>query len=230
MKAQLLGALDEGRAREKEFEALVVDQPANADGRWNPKDHLAHLSWHRMRSAQLLDAVRTGGEPPASNPAGDVAQNAIIYAEIKDRPAAEVRAEAAMSWAALLQAIDSSSEEDLAKPHPDRPVSQVWEAVPGSVGHTATHIWSCYLDAGDENRAMEVARWGFDLEGRFFTKPEQLADARYNLACLYARLGQADRALPLLRQSFEANPDLAAWAREDADLDRIREELGPILL
>jgi tetratricopeptide (TPR) repeat protein len=230
MKEKLLRAVDEGRERESELAALVVDEPPNPDGRWNAKDNLAHLSWWRWRSARTLDSVRTGGEPPPPVPDDDGVQNAIIYAEVKDRPAAEVKADAAESWTALRKAVEASSEEDLAKPHPGQSESQVWEAVPGAVGHAGTHLWSFYLDAGEENRATAVARWGFDLEGSFFTRPEQLADSRYNLACFYARLGKADEALPLLRQSFEAKPELVAWAHKDRDLDRIREELAPILL
>jgi len=230
MKEKLLRAVDEGREREAKLGAFVVDEPADPDGRWKVKDHLAHLSWYRWRSAQTLDAVRTGGELPAVIPDDDGVQNAIIYAEVKDRPAADVKADAAESWTSLRKAVEASSDEDLAKPHPLRPESQVWEAVPGAVGHAGTHVWSCYLDAGEEDRAEAVARWVSDLEGRFFTTPEQLADSRYNLACFYARTGRADEALPLLRQSFEAKPELVAWARKDQDLDQIREELAPILL
>lgn len=73
---------------------------------------------------------------------------------------------------------------------------------------------------------MDVAQWSADVEGRFFTTPEKLADSRYNLSCVYARLGKADMALPLLRESFAAKPELLVWARKDADLDRIREDPG----
>ena len=230
MKGKLLRAIDEAREREAELEAFVVDEPANPDGRWNAKDHLAHTSWWRWRSARTLDATRTGGELPPPVPDDDGVQNAIIYAEVKDLSAAAVKADAAESWTALRKAVEASSVEDLAKPHPRQPESQVWEAVPGAVGHAGTHVWSWHLDLGDENRAMTVARWASDVEGSFFTKPEQLAESRYNLACVYARLGNADEALPLLRQSFEAKPELMAWARKDRDLDPIREELAPILL
>ncbi len=230
MKEKLLRAVDQGREREAGLEAFVVDEPANPDGRWNAKDHLAHLSWYRWRNAGTLDAVRTGGELPPPVPEDDGVQNAIIYAEVKDRPAAEVKADAAESWTALRKAVEASSEEDLAKPHPRQPQSGVWEAVPADVGHAGVHVWSWYLDVGDENRALAVAMWASDLEGSFFNKPEQLADSRYNLACLYARLGKPDEALPLLRKSFEAKPELVAWARKDRDLDPIREALAPILL
>ena len=230
MKAKLLRAIDEGRAREAELEALVVDQPANPDGRWNAKDHLAHLAWWRRRSAQTMDAIRTGSELPAPTPdTGDI-QNAIIYAEVKDLSAAQVKQDAHESWDAVRRVIEESSEEDLARHHPTQPERQVWETVPGDVGHSSVHVWSWLLDVGEEKRAIEVARWGAEVEGRFFSTPDKLAESRYNLACVFARLGRADEALPLLRQSFEAKPDLVDWARKDHDLDPIREELAPILL
>ena len=224
MKEKLLRAVDDGRAHESELAALAVDVPANRDRSWNAKDHLAHVSWWRRRTVQTLDAVRTGGELPPAVPDDDNVQNAIIYAEIRDRSAADVKAEATGSWTALRKAIEESSEEDLTKQHPRQPQSQVWEAVPGAIGHAGTHVWSWYLDIGEEARAMAAARWSAEVEGRFFTRPEQLAVSRYNLACVYGRLGRAQDALPLLRESFAARPDLIALARKDTDLDRIRED------
>jgi len=229
VKEELLRAVDEGREREAELEALVTDEPADTQRIWTVKDHLAHVSWWRSRDAQILDAIRTGGElPPPTVDQGEK-QNAIIYAEVKDRPAAQVIAEARESWAGLRRALADSTEDDLKKPQPRGRGAELWELIPGTIGHTATHLWTCVLDAGDEERAMEIARWGAGMEARFFSTPEKLADSRYNLACVYARLGRADEAIPLLRESFAANPELAAWARKDADLDPIREELAPIL-
>jgi DinB superfamily len=224
VKEDLLKAVDDGRELETELEAFVVDEPAKPDGTWTAKDHLAHVSWWRMRTVQTLDAVRTGAELPPPVPDDDGVQNAIIYGEVKDLPAADVKAEATRSWTALRKAIEASSEDDLAKQHPRQTESQVWEAVPGAVGHAATHVMSWHFDVGDEKRAMAAARWGSQLEGRFFTKPEQLADSRYNLACAYARLGNAAEAVPLLQKSFAANPELRAWAHKDHDLDSIRED------
>lgn len=224
MKAKLLRAIEEGQEREAELAELVVDEPPHADDTWSAKDHLAHVAWWRRRSAGTLEALRTGGELPPPVPEDDGVQNAIIYAEVKDLPAVEVKAAAHESWAALRKAVEESSEDDLVRPHPRRPESQVWELVPGAVGHAGTHVWSRLLDIGEQTRAMEVARWGADLEERFFTTPQQLAESRYNLACVYARLGRAKDALPLLQASFEAQPDLAGWARKDKDLDPIRND------
>ena len=50
------------------------------------------------------------------------------------------------------------------------------------------------------------------------------ANADYNLACFYGRLGDATKAQPLLRASFAARPELIPHARRDPDLDRIRDD------
>lgn len=230
MKEKLLRAIDDGRTRESELEALAVDEPADLEGRWHAKDHLAHLSWWRWRGAKTLDAVRTGGELPPQLDDDDAVNNAVIYSEVKERPAGQIKADAHASWAALRKFVEESSDEDLSRANPRFPRSQLWEVVPGAVSHAATHVWSWYLDIGDEERGLAGARWARDFEGRFFSQPEQLADAGYNLACAYARLGRAEEALALLRESFAAKPELAKLARRDRDLDRIREELAPILM
>ena len=118
MKEKLLRAVDESREREAELEAFVVDEHADPEGRWNAKDHLAHLSWWRLRGAQTLDAARTGRELPPPTPEDDDVQNAIIYAEVRDRSAHDVKTDAHNSWEALRKAIEASSEDDLARPHP----------------------------------------------------------------------------------------------------------------
>ena len=223
MKAKLLRAIDEGQAHEAKLEAFVVDAPANPDGTWNAKDHLAHLSWWRERSAKTMDAVRTDAELPPEVDDDDNVTNAFIYAETKDRSAANVKADAQSSWADLRNAVEASSEEDLAKHHPRQKDTQVWEAVPGAVGHAGTHVWSWYLDTGDEARAIEGAQWSAEVEGSFFDTPEKLASSVYNLACVYARLGRVSEALPLLRDSFAARPDGKKWAESDPDLDRLRD-------
>ena len=224
MKEKLLQAIEDGRAHEADLVALVVDEPADSAGRWNAKDHLAHLSWWRWRSAQTLDAVRTGAEPPPALPDDDAITNARIYAEVKDRPAKDVKADAARSWDSLSRAIRESSDDDLSRPHPREPKSQVWEVVPGAVGHAGTHVWSWYMDIGETERGLDGARWAADMEGRFFDKPEQLASARYNLACAYARARRPGEAVPLLRQSFDADPALIELVRKDTDLDPIRDD------
>jgi hypothetical protein len=139
---------------------------------------------------------------------------------------ADVTAFATHSSSALREAIEACGEEDLALPHPHAVGHQVWETVPGIAGHLGTHLMFWHLDHGEEAPAESAAMWAFDLESGFFPQPEQRADAAYNLACFYARVGRTEDAMTLLRDSLAAKPALIALARRDPDLDRIRDEPG----
>lgn len=201
-----------------------MDEPADPDGRWHAKDQLAHLAWWRARSARVVEAAHTGGEPPP-RPLTDTdeVQNAVIYAETKDLPAADVKRSAADSWSALEAALEASSEADLAKPHPNYPQAQVWEVVPGLGGHIGAHLMFFFMDRGDVQHAEAAARWGYELECGLLPEGEKRADASYNLACFYARAGRVDEAAPLLRDSFRFQPSLVEWAWKDPDLAGIRD-------
>lgn len=224
MKQKVLQTVADARAREEELVVMCVDEPADPDGRWHAKDQLAHLAWRRASSARVVEAARTGGEPPP-RPLTDTDEvlNAAIYAETKDRPVAEIKREAASSWSALESALEASTEADLAKPHPYYPEAQVWEVVPAEAGHVGVHLMFWFMDIGDVERAEAAAMWGYDLECSLRPEGERRADASYNLACFYARVGRVDEALPLLRDSFRFMPALVAWARKDPDLAGIRD-------
>ncbi len=169
---------------------------------------------------QVLESVRTGVEPvPVA--ADDADQNAVIYAETKDRSADEVKRDAASTWPALRKALEALTDEELERPHPDHPEALVWETVPGLAGHLGAHLMSWFMDHGDVSRAEAIAKWGYELECRLLP-PAKHADAKYNLACFYSRAGRVEDALPLLRDALRLNPEFAQWARQDSDLDGIR--------
>ena len=54
--------------------------------------------------------------------------------------------------------------------------------------------------------------------------PGWMGTVHYNLACSYALLGQKDDAIAELRQALALTPQLIEWAREDPDLDSLRDE------
>jgi hypothetical protein len=170
-----------------------------------------------------MDAVRRGVEPPARVEV-DSEQNAIVYRATKDMSVAEIKARADVSWDALERAVEACTEEDLRKEHPHTPGFAIWQLVPAHAGHVGMHVMSWLLDVGDVERAREVALWAYRIETDAISQPIQRADADYNLACFYARVKDSRAALPLLRRSLTANPDLIAWARQDGDLDPIRQE------
>ena len=76
-----------------------------------------------------------------------------------------------------------------------------------------------HLDAGDYQRAVEVASEGL---GRHGDDPGLL----YNIGCWEALAGRREAALEHVRRAYELAPDkVREWAKDDADLDSIREEL-----
>jgi tetratricopeptide (TPR) repeat protein len=169
-----------------------------------------------------VDAVRTGGEPPPR--VDDDTQNAIIYQAYRDRPAAEILSDARQSWDRIAAAIEACSDEDLMKPHPHGPERTISDSGPANAGHLGNHLMFWYLELGDEASAEAAVRWAYELETAAAADAKARAYASYNLACFYGRVGSADRAVPLLRESFEAAPDLVDLARKDPDLDRIRKD------
>jgi DinB family protein len=220
MKEKLRQALAETRQKETELEELCSDIPADPAGRWHPKDHLAHIAWHRDRNANVIEAVHAGAELP---PAVEEDVNAAIYAETRDQPVAEVIAFARRSWDRLESAIEAATEEELERQRPDGPQGR--KLIDGSPGdHVATHLFWCHIEAGNEKEAEAVLLWARDLSARTSTDPRSHAVGTYNLACYYARTGQAADALPLLRESFEVAPYLKDWSQKDPDLDPIRDD------
>jgi hypothetical protein len=122
----------------------------------------------------------------------------------------------------LIEAIRACSEDDLLRERPDN-AGPIWRVVPGNGhAHVAQHLSYWAADRGDEAASEEAARWGYALDIELFSDNQPVAD--YNLACFYARKGNADKALPLLQAALRARPDLRAFAVEDADFAPIRDD------
>lgn len=229
MKEKLLSVISAARAREAELVGEMRDATADPQGRWHAKDHLAHLAWWREHNAaRTLDAIRLGVEPPRR--VEDDKQNAQIYGATKDLTVAAISEGVARSWVAFEEAVVKCTEEDLQKPHPSFAGSHAWEIVPGHAGHVGTHLMWWHLEHGDVERAEAAELWAHAVESDAFPEPAKRADADYNLACFYSRVGRVDSALDLLRGCFAAKPELKDLARKDPDFGPIREDLAPILL
>lgn len=83
--------------------------------------------------------------------------------------------------------------------------------------------WESWLEAlpsytaGDFEGAVEIMRRGLE---RHPDNPNVL----FNLACCEALAGRHDDALGHLARAAELDPRVTGWAREDSDLDSIRED------
>jgi len=216
--------IKETRAKEtSDLLPFVDDEPAAEAGRWTAKDNLAHMSAWRVHAAEGLQASRLHREP---RPTGELdVVNAGIYAETKDLSAQAVRDRSRRSWDALASEIEACTVEDLLSSRPGQPDRKAWEIVPGNThGHLAEHLGYWHSERGDEASAEAAQLWQLGLDERAFSDPKQRGNAVYNLGCYYARRGRAHEALPHLIKSFELNPSLREWAKQDVDLDLIRTD------
>ncbi|HEV2414998.1 MAG TPA: hypothetical protein VGX27_09320 [Candidatus Dormibacteraeota bacterium] len=219
MKQELLEALAETRQREADLGALVTEEPPDPSGRWRVQDHLSHLAWLREREARVIDAVRTGGDIPPDT-GGDL--SALIYEATHGETASTVIANSQRSWDLLQAAIEGCSEEDFSRPHPLREGRKLVDESPAD--HVGAHLMWAYLDAGDEKAAEAVQLWARDLSNRMFDDPRSRGVASYNVGCFYARVRRAGEAVPMLREGMELLPQLKEWAKQDPDLDPIRDD------
>jgi hypothetical protein len=72
-------------------------------------------------------------------------------------------------------------------------------------------------EAGDHERAYEIAAEGLEHHPRH-------GSLNYALACELALLGRREEALERLRLAFEVEERTRDWAKQDSDLDSLRDD------
>ena len=85
---------------------------------WAIKDAIAHLTfWEQFMLNNVQTAVREGKSPQWMNDAQELATNAQILADNRDRPAADILAEMRQSLAETLAGLETLSDDDLNNPN-----------------------------------------------------------------------------------------------------------------
>ena len=108
--------LDQIRQAHDRWEAALRAVPDDrllepAEGDWTGKDVVAHVGFWEWRSADVIDALRSGRERPEDPPVEEL--NARVWAEHRDRSAQEVRDGEREAWRRLLEVLDGVSDEEL---------------------------------------------------------------------------------------------------------------------
>lgn len=215
------------RAAERDIfgslEAEVRDRPMRPND-WSPKDHQAHLTAWKGIQAERIRAISRGEVPPSSGRETDE-----INAELQ-----ATRAD--WSWPQIDAEADAVSERLQAeiKAAGSAMLLASGGLIGGIFGNGGSHAMTHFgwlVDAGIGVDEARVAAY-IDEQERLINV-EALPDADrgvglYNLACAHAVAGRLDRARPLLRTAFRLRPDLAEFAREDADLVAVRDELASL--
>jgi hypothetical protein len=93
-------------------------------------------------------------------------------------------------------------------------------AVLGStISHSVYHFTQFFLDHNRVADMEAIVQTAADMLTPY--EPVQ-ATIYYNVACYYALHDQAEKAVPLLRDSFTKNASLRDWSQQDTDLDSLR--------
>ncbi|MHB8646919.1 MAG: DinB family protein [Thermomicrobiales bacterium] len=128
--------------------AGLMDRPGANNGPWTFREMAAHLNFWRGLTLARLEAALRGDGPPAhpwpagmdeETRAGVDAINAWSYERNMDRPAAEVLAETASQFDALIATVAEMPAEDLLTPgrfawFGDLPIG------PAVLGYSFTHL------------------------------------------------------------------------------------------
>ena len=142
-KTQVLDTL---RAERSQWEALLAEV---GEARmteeilaswWSIKDVIAHVMWYERQTAEALQP--TLRQRSTRDWLWDFTadkRNAILYTEYRDRPLAEVRAEAQQVFAQLVTAIENLTEVDVRDPARFPNLPSGWQPWRFIARHTYEH-------------------------------------------------------------------------------------------
>jgi len=224
-KTRLIELLDRAYADLQAFIATVNDADRAAVGtleHWAIKDVISHNAMWQQRAIERLNAIVRGEEPP--NADNYLGLNDAHFEAYRDRSWADTIVEAEEAYRALAALTQSLSEEDLTDPQrfahsKNQPLLR--SIIGNGFAHPETHLAHLYVERGELERANQLQETATALLEAI---PEERTVARYNLACYYAVSGQKARALTELTAALQSHPDLSEWAKQDSDLDSLRDD------
>lgn len=224
-KTRLIELLDRAYADLQTFIATLSDADRAAVGtleRWAIKDVISHNAMWQQRAIERLNAIVRGEEPP--NADNYLGLNDAHFEAYRDRSWADTIVEAEAAYRALVALTQSLSEEDLTDPQrfahaKNQPLLR--SIIGNGFTHPEAHLAQLYVERGEIERANQLQE---DVTAVLEAIPEERTVARYNLACYYATSGQKARALTELTAALLSHPDLIEWAKQDSDLDSLRDD------
>ena len=231
MKKNILSnLLEQSYQAGKDFVAGLSDEDRETDGSletWTAKDMFAHIEhWKKYHADNLLGALE--GKTPPQIEDGDHA-NEQVYYQYREQPWAEIEALMKSSYEQMKKALSAFGEDELERSdrfswQNERPL---WRIMVGNIYmHPVIHLAEWYGKKGELSRVAEMYQEMTRLTSDLDDGPDWQSTIRYNNACSYSLLGEKEKAIQLLGEALELNPDFKEWSKRDPDLDPIREEAG----
>ncbi len=226
-RAALIALVQRGQAHEEAYRASLSPEERAQTGQadhWAPKEIIAHFAFWKARQAERLAAVADATTVSDGPPWEQVNDETWPEHSRLSWDEAVTRSDKATSD--LLDAVgrlpaDQFADLKMPESASDRLIATT---MGNSYGHIVQHLSDHYLAKGEPEQASQaqeeflqaILASGFGEAAEMFT--------RYNLACYYALHGQQSNALAQLRLALPMRPDLVVIAREDHDLDSLRDD------
>jgi rhodanese-related sulfurtransferase len=231
IKPIVLALLRQTRRDEQAMVAGLTDAERSAAGapeHWSAKDIVVHMAAWKQRHAQKLVAALRGEIPPMWTDMELVDRlNAETFAAWQHCSWREVLDQAERAFVALYTQVERMVEEELADPNRFawQNGEPLWEETLGNgVWHPYTHLTEFYRRRGDTERATGLHEALVGALTEFGSPPKLRGNATYNLVCVYATTGQPGKALAMLPEAQQLNPNLMQWSQNDPDLESLRGE------
>ena len=217
--ATLSDLVDKGYQAEQQFVAGLTESEREAVGtleKWTARDH-----------AENLLAVLQGQEPITTEDFDHA--NADIYHQYRDQSWESVKALAKDSCNRMNEALMALGDEGLLRLDllPWQEGRPIWrELVGNAYTHPIIHLSEWQIRKGDKARAAGLYQEMTGLLADLDDSPDWLGTIRYNLACSYSLLGEAQKAIATLSEALKLNPALLEWSKQDPDFEPIRAVSG----
>ncbi len=225
LRTKALDSVNTTRKIYGDFAAQLTDTQRNANGSfepyfaWSAKDVLAHISFW---DAQVATRFETTARGETFTPIEDgQKQNTETFQNRKDWTWDKVWGEVTSALDRMEAFIKTASDE-LLQGGDGRP--EVWMQIQNvTLLHGGAHLSDYWLSQNDIPRAE--ALYDSTIEAFESTRgKEGRSTAVYNKACMYAKSGLKDKAMPLLTEALEVAPNLREFSKQDTDLELLHKD------
>jgi hypothetical protein len=217
MQDQYLEWIDQLPSLEKERVGEVDD--------WSVKDEIFHnMEWANRRLA-MAETIEQGKKWSDIDYGDYDEENRRIFERFQHASWTEARELINTTYKEITDLINRISE-DILRSIPEGQENPLWQSITGSyILHPMSHYWGYLIKMNSLDRLVKIFGRDFSdwLIGLNDSEKWQ-AVPRYNLACIYALAGDAEKSIQELEIALKLNPEFIEWAHKDPDLESIRSD------
>lgn len=225
LKESLLLLLHSAHEQECTFLACLNAETSprpDTAGPWSRNEIVRHLTSVKQRQADRLISIAQGELPLMGSQYTDQ-----ILESYRNMTWAEMQEEAAKVFERLNEQVKACGEEDLANPlrYPWLAGQSLAEQILiKGVWHTYGHLTEICTRQGNIGYILDLYEKLLDEAKQAHMHPLPYGGITYNLACIYVRTGQHNKAIEHLSQALKLYPAFLKSAQVDPDFADLRAE------